>query len=162
MHHVLLGGRIAPAALERLAEGFAEREARHNIFAGARERIAADRAAGFRPVLATAAHEFYARPIAERLGIDDVVATRATIDPAGNILSRIEGENCYGAAKHRRVAGWIAERVETRQQAYARFYSDHMTDVPSLDWADEAIVINPGAALRLIAAARGWETLTWR
>src|SRR3546814_10286038 len=43
------------------------------VFAGARERIAADRAAGYRLVMATASYRFYVGAIAERLGFDDEI-----------------------------------------------------------------------------------------
>ena len=39
--------------------------------------IAADRAAGYRLVMATASHGYYAAGIARRLGFDDVIATQA-------------------------------------------------------------------------------------
>ena len=108
-------------------------------------------------MIATAAHEFYARAIAARLGIEDVIATRAAIDRAGRLLSTIDGENCYGAAKHRAIAAWTGPR----EAAHVRFYSDHLTDVPTLAWADEAIVVNPDRKLRRIATGRGWEIVRW-
>lgn len=158
---LMLGRAISPARLMAVANGFADDVMATNIFADARTRIAADRAEGYRLVLATASYGFYARAIAERLGIDDVVATQAQGDSHGNILAKIDGENCYGAAKLRMVSEWLAESEIAREQAHIRFYSDHVSDAPVLEWADEPFAVNAHGPLRALAAAKGWPILDW-
>lgn len=157
MHRLMLGRAVAAADMARLADSFAAQEDRGNIHTQARARIAADRAAGFHIVIATAAHAFYAHAIAARLGITAIVATQTATDKTGRILHRIVGENCYGSAKHRMIAATIG----AREAAYVRFYSDHLTDLPTFEWADEAIIVNPGRTLRRIAETRNWEILRW-
>jgi HAD superfamily hydrolase (TIGR01490 family) len=160
MHRLMIGRTIDPATLAALSDAFAAGEDAANVFRDARAQLAADRAAGYTLVLATAAHGFYAVPIAARLGIHHVIATQAVHDHAGRITSRIAGDNCYGAAKHRAIAVWLDARAD-RQDAHVRFYSDHLTDLPTLDWADVPVVVNPGPALRRIAAARQWDVRHW-
>jgi HAD superfamily phosphoserine phosphatase-like hydrolase len=132
------------------------------VLHGARERIAADRAAGYRLVLATASHRYYAEAIGHRLGFDAVVATEARRDDRGHILSRLEGENCYGAVKLHMVEDWMQREGVVRACAHLRAYSDHVSDAPLLEWADEAFAVNAHGPLRALAAKRGWPLLDWR
>jgi HAD superfamily hydrolase (TIGR01490 family) len=159
---LMLGSALAPEEMARVAESFAEREVTHGVLHGARERIAADRAAGCRLVMATASHGYYAAAIARRLGFDAVVATQASRNAEGHLLSAIEGDNCYGAAKLRMVEAWLADAGIDRADAHVRAYSDHVSDAPLLEWADEAFAVNAHAPLRALAAARGWPVLDWR
>jgi len=48
-----------------------------------------------------------------------------------------------------------------RKDVRIRFYSDHVSDWPALDWADTAIAVNPSAGLRKMAAERGWQIVDW-
>lgn len=160
-HRLMLGRAIPPADLDAVAEAFADSVAASNMFADARARVEADRAAGWEPVLATASHGYYARAIAARLGIAQVIATEARRDADGNVLAGIEGENCYGPAKLRLIETWLAREGVVRDDVRVRFYSDHVSDAPALEWADEAFAVNAHGPLRRLAAARGWAVLDW-
>lgn len=160
-HRLMLGRTIPPADLEAVAQAFADSVAASNLFADARERVEADRAAGWEPVLATASHGYYARAIAARLGIAQVIATEAQRDADGNVLAGIEGENCYGPAKLRLIEAWMAREGIARSDLRVRFYSDHVSDAPVLEWADEPFAVNAHGPLRKLAAARGWTVLDW-
>jgi HAD superfamily hydrolase (TIGR01490 family) len=159
---LLLGGALAPNEVDRVAQGFAEAEVAHGVLAGAHERIEADRAAGYRLVMATASHGYYARAIAQRLGFDDVVATEARRDGNGHILSLIEGENCYGPAKLRLIENWLSQNGMARGDFHVRAYSDHVSDAPLLEWADEPFAVNAHGPLETLARASGWPLLDWR
>lgn len=161
MHALLVGRTMTVAAETELAAAFSRLTLVRNVRLGARSRIAADRKAGFRVVLATAAHRFYAEPIARVLGIADVIATEATRSPDGALGNRLSGSNVYGRAKLAAVQEWLARQEVSREEASIRFYSDHITDVPCLDFADEPFVVNPGRRFRAIAQARGWPVLDW-
>jgi phosphoserine phosphatase len=101
-------GNVVPTdAVYAAAARFAERIVRFDVYDDARARIAADRATGYRIVLATASYDFYVREIASRLGIDDVIATPSTVE-GETMLSKIAGENCYGPAKLRMIEAWMA------------------------------------------------------
>lgn len=159
---LLLGHALTPGRLERVAESFAEAEAARGVLHGARERIAADRAAGYRLVMATASHGYYAAGIARRLGFDDVIATQARRDGQGRILAHIDGDNCYGPVKLRMIEDWLAKNGIDRGGQHIRAYSDHVSDVPLLAWADEPFAVNAHGPLRRVAKARGWPLLDWR
>jgi HAD superfamily hydrolase (TIGR01490 family) len=159
---LLIGHSLAPAELEAVAESFAEREVANGVLHGARERIESDRAAGYRLVMATASHGYYAAAIARRLGFDDVVATQARRDGQGRVLSLIDGDNCYGPVKLHMIESWMHGAGIARGDVHVRAYSDHVSDAPLLEWADDAFAVNAHGPLRVLAATRGWPTLDWR
>jgi HAD superfamily hydrolase (TIGR01490 family) len=162
MQRLLLGGSLAQEHVATITAAFADHVVATGVLDGARERIAADRAAGYRLVMATASYAFYARAIAERLGFDDVIATESERDPAGALLPKISGENVYGPAKLRAVTAWMDRSGIDRGDATIRFYSDHVSDAPVLQWADEAFAVNAHGPLRQLAKRRNWPVLDWR
>lgn len=159
---LMLGHALTPHEMRGIADAFADEVAASGVLAKARERIAADKAAGYRLVLATASHGYYAAAIAARLGFDDVVATRAMRDDQGRYLSKLEGDNCYGPVKLRMIEAWMAEAGIARADCHIRAYSDHVSDAPLLGWADEGFAVNAHGPLRVMAAAEGWPLLEWR
>ena len=160
-HKLLLGPSIRPADLKPLLDSFAEAQVAGNIRPGARAAIARDKAEGRRVVMATASYRFYAAAIAERLGFDDVIGTNTLLGLDDSVLCRIDGENCYGEAKLRMVAAWVEQSGLAGKHGHVRFYSDHVTDAPVFDWADEAVAVNPHGKLRELAGKRGWAVEDW-
>ena len=142
-------------------QSFAARQIATNIMPGARTRIAADKAAGRRLVMATASYRLYAAAIAERLGFDDVIATETLPDPRGRIVARIDGSNCYGLGKLDMIEAWLQREGLERDAVHIRFYSDHISDSHVHRWADEAFATNADARLIRMAEEEGWEVLDW-
>jgi HAD superfamily hydrolase (TIGR01490 family) len=161
VQRLLIGGSIPAARLAPAIASFADLVIKTNIHPGALRQIAEDRAAGRRLVLATASYRFYVAPIAERLGFDDVIATGSVMGLDDRIRARIDGENNYGPAKLRLIESWLAAEGLDRRECRIRFYSDHVSDAPVLEWADEPFAVNPSAKLRRLAAVRGWPRLDW-
>lgn len=158
---LLIGRGIAPARLEPVTQSFADRQVATNILPGARASIAADRAAGRRVVMATASYRLYAAAIAERLGINDVIATETGLDAAGRIVAKIEGRNCYGDEKLAMIQAWLEKEGLVREAVHIRFYSDHVSDAPVHHWSDEPVATNAHDRLVKLAKAEGWEVLDW-
>ena len=158
---MLLGAAVPRADLARVAASFAEVVMKANTLPGALKQIAEDRAAGRRLVLATASYRLYVAAIAERLGFDDVIATNSLTGVGDRIMARIDGENCYGPDKLRMIEAWMHDEKIDRAAIRIRFYSDHASDAPVLEWADEAFATNPSAKLRTLAGRRGWPILDW-
>jgi HAD superfamily hydrolase (TIGR01490 family) len=159
---LLLGHALTQADVEAVAARFADAEFATGVLQGARDRIEADRAAGYRLVMATASHGYYAAAIARLLEFDDVVATQAKRDAQGRVLSLIEGHNCYGPVKLHMIEHWMQQAGLDRADLHVRAYSDHVSDAPLLEWADEAFAVNAHGPLRILAHARGWTELDWR
>ena len=160
-HRLLLGGTIHPRELRPLVESFADKQAVSNVRPGALAAISHDKAEGRRLVLATASYRLYADAIAERLGFDDVIGTGSVIGLDERVHAKILGENCYGPAKLRMIAGWVEKSGLKGAHGHVRFYSDHVSDRPAFEWADEPVAVNPHGKLRRLARERGWRVEDW-
>jgi len=160
-HALLLGHRIHPRDLKPLVDSFADATVAGNIRPGARKALARDKQQGRRLVLATASYRLYAEAIAERLGFDDVIGTGSIVGLDERVHARILGENCYGPAKLRMIAAWVEKSGLTGKHGHVRFYSDHASDQPAFEWADEPVAVNPHARLARLAATRGWQVEDW-
>lgn len=160
-HWLLLGGKAPPRGLAPLVESFADKQLATNIRPGARAAIARDKAEGRRLVLATASYRLYADAIAKRLGFDDVIGTGSIIGLDDRVHAKIAGENCYGPAKMRMIAEWLDRSGLKDSRGHVRFYSDHVSDRPAFEWADEPVAVNPHGKLRALAEKRGWTIEDW-
>ena len=160
-HRLLIGRWIHPRDLKPLVDSFADATVAGNIRPGARLAVARDKAQGRRLVLATASYRLYADAIAERLGFDDVIGTGSVIGLDERVRSRILGENAYGEAKLRMIAGWVEKSGLTGKHGHVRFYSDHASDAPTFEWSDEPVAVNPHGKLRRVAEQNGWAIEDW-
>jgi len=160
-HHLLLGARSHPSELKPLVESFADAQVAENIRPGALKAIARDKSEGRRLILATASYRLYADAIAQRLGFDDVIGTGSVIGLDDRVHAKIAGENCYGPAKMRMISDWLEKSGLIGEHGYVRFYSDHVSDKPVFEWADEPVAVNPHGKLRQLAKQRNWKIEDW-
>jgi HAD superfamily hydrolase (TIGR01490 family) len=160
-HHLLLGRHIHARELKPLVDSFADKQVASNIRPGARKAIARDKLEGRRVILATASYRLYAEAIAERLGFDEVIGTGSVIGLDERVHAKIAGENCYGPAKMRMIADWVEKSGLKGAHGHVRFYSDHVSDQPVFEWADEPVAVNPHGRLRRLAEQRGWAIEDW-
>jgi HAD superfamily hydrolase (TIGR01490 family) len=160
MHRLMLGRRVDAQRVAEVTASFAKATVERNSYAEAKRMIVAASAAGERVVIATASHRFYVEPIAAALGVTYVIATGSVWD-ADQLTSEIPGENCYGAAKLRMVERWFENIDLDRSSVHVRFYSDHVSDLPTFDWADEPFAVHPSPKLRAVAVQRKWQILDW-
>lgn len=158
---LLIGRRVGRARITPAVERYADKVVAGNIRSEALAQIAADRAAGYVLVIASASFRLYVEPIARRLGFDAVIATDHFTQDIEYLRARIAGENCYDHAKLRMIEAWLARQGIERASAHVRAYSDHVSDAPMLDYADEAFAANPHGALAALAQQRGWPILHW-
>ncbi len=152
---------IGPIMPDSVAQGFAAQTLAGNICPGALVQMAADRAEGYKLVMATASQRFSAQPIATGLGFDAVIASENRITADGRVRAKPDGANCYGTEKLRRVEAWMASDGVAREEAHVRFYSDHVSDAPCLAFADEGFAINAHQPLQALAGQRGWTVANW-
>lgn len=160
-HRLLLGHKRHPHELKPLVDGFAEKTVAGNVRPGALTAIARDKAEGRRVVMATASYTLYADAIGRKLGFDDVIGTGSIIGLDERVHAKIAGDNCYGPAKLRMIAEWVEKSELKGVHGHVRFYSDHVSDQPAFEWADEAVAVNPHGKLRRLAQQRGWQVVDW-
>lgn len=152
----IAAGLDAPA-LEAVTRPFVRRVLDREIRPGARAALHRHADQGDTVLLASASFDFYVRTLAAELGIAHVVCTRSSW-VAGRLAGAIDGENCYGAAKLRRVSEWLGAG---REGCHVIAYSDHRSDIPLLDWADEAIAVNPDERLLAHCKDKGYAIVDW-
>jgi HAD superfamily phosphoserine phosphatase-like hydrolase len=160
MQRLMMGARVAGDHIHPIAAAFAQRQIERNCYFEGIVAIETERAEGRLIVLATAAQRFYAEPLAAKLACDLVVATESKWD-GDSLLAQIEGRNCRSTEKRDAIERALLTLGLARDQVSVRFYSDDTSDVPTFEWADEAIVVNAGAKMRKIARRRGWRSLRW-
>lgn len=153
---LLVGKVVRSPALQARIDAFVARQIAGNIQPGARAQIAADRAAGVRLALVTAAPEIYAEALAQALGFDACIATRHSRDAQGNLLALIDGENNYGAHKVTRVEAWLAVQGLTRADCHLTAYTDHASDAPILNFANAGVLVG-----RYAKPQGGWAQADW-
>lgn len=159
---LLIGRRVSKDRFAKYVESHADLVVGKNVYPQLLARVAEEKAEGYRHVMATASYRIYVEAIAKRLGFDDVIATDLSTDSSGHVLARIDGHNCYDAAKLELVKGWMAANGLEREHCHIRAYSDHVSDAPLLAYADEAYATNPHEPLAEMAKANGWEIIDWR
>jgi HAD superfamily hydrolase (TIGR01490 family) len=159
---LLIGRRVSKQRFTKYVERHADLVVGKNVYPQLLARVAEEKAAGYRHVMATASYRLYVEAIAKRLGFDDVIATDLSTDSSGHVLAIIDGHNCYDAAKLELVKGWMATNGLSREHCHIRAYSDHVSDAPLLSYADEAFATNPHQPLAEMAKANGWEIIDWR
>jgi putative phosphoserine phosphatase / 1-acylglycerol-3-phosphate O-acyltransferase len=131
---------------------------RRRIYDDARMLLAERKARGRRAVLATSSLDVIVRPLAEELGVDEVLA--ASFEAEGErYTGRLGGPPLFGERKMRAVLDYIAS--SGLDPARCAFFSDSITDLPLLEAVGEPVAVNPDSRLRAVARRRGWPILRW-
>jgi len=143
--------RIVSEALEEVVAPIVYAEALFLIDEHMRE--------GRRVFIVSASPEEVVHPLARYIGVDDVIATRAKIDPDGKYTGEVE-VYAYGPQKAEAVQAVADAEGISLADSFA--YSDSMTDLPLLELVGHPHVVNPERELKAIAEDRGWPVLEFR
>lgn len=113
------------------------------------------REAGREVALATTSPYDLVKPLADRLGIEHVLATRYE-ESDGHYTGRIRGEFVWGKGKLRAVQAWATANAIDLADSYA--YSDSYFDRPLLGAVGHPTAVHPDPRLRALAMLRRWPT----
>ena len=94
--------------------------------------------AGDTVLLVSASFDVYLRPLAELLGVHDVLAVRLETDGAGVLTGRLDGPNCRGPEKVVRLHDWLDRHAGGRAAVHLSAYGDSSGDRELLADADDA------------------------
>jgi putative phosphoserine phosphatase/1-acylglycerol-3-phosphate O-acyltransferase len=119
--------------------------------------LAEHRRAGRPLVLATTTPYDLVRPFADRLGLDDVIATRYGVNADGTYDGKIVGNFVWSTGKLAAVREWAKLNGVDLAESYA--YSDSVYDAPLLSAVGHPVAVNPDPRLMVVAAMRRWPTL---
>ncbi len=128
------------------------------IYDEALELIRHHQAAGRRVFIVSASPEEIVEPLAEYLGVHDVIATRPRVDEHGRYSGDVDFYS-YGAYKVDGMQAVAETDGIDLDASYA--YSDSATDIPMLEAVGHPVAVNPDRALAKMAAERGWEVRTF-
>ncbi len=117
------------------------------------------RDAGDTPVIITATNAFITAPIAERLGIEHLIATEPAMEN-GRYTGEVEGIPCYREGKVTRINEWLFEH--DTDLCNSSFYSDSHNDIPLLETVDHPVAVDPDQELTQYAHDRGWPIISLR
>jgi len=123
----------------------------------AEKAFAAHREAGRPVVLATTTPYDMVKPFADRLGLDDVVATRYSVAADGTYDGTLDGPFVWSAGKLAAITEWAEQHDIELFDSYA--YSDSVYDTPMLSAVGNPVVVNPDPRMVLVAATRRWPTI---
>jgi HAD superfamily hydrolase (TIGR01490 family) len=139
--------------------GWVEKDVLPLVVPGAREKIEKHRAEGHVLAILSTSPCYVTEPLAEVLGIEEVISTRFEIQD-GQFTGRLLGPACVGRGKVHWAEDLVARRQVDLSQSW--FYTDSYTDMPMLERVGNRVVVNPDPRLRRIARRRGWPVQDWR
>jgi HAD superfamily hydrolase (TIGR01490 family) len=128
------------------------------LYQEALDLISLHRALGRRVFIVSSAPEEVVRPLAERIGVEDVIATRAEIRD-GRYTGKLEFY-CYREQKAEAIRRLAEAEGIDLSRSYA--YSDSITDRPMLEAVGNPVAVNPDRELRRLAQQRGWKIRDFR
>jgi HAD superfamily hydrolase (TIGR01490 family) len=117
------------------------------------------RDAGHRIVIITATNEFVTRPIAQALGVQELIAVELERDAQGRYSGEILGIPSMREGKVKRLQQWLDAQGLDWDGVESTFYSDSRNDLPLLERVNHPVATNPDATLRAVAHERGWPIL---
>jgi phosphatidylglycerophosphatase C len=123
--------------VRRSGEAFSGRVAAAWLRPDTLARLRRHRELGHAVLLASASFADYLEPLAAAIGAHGVVCTRLEADPAGVLTGRLEGGNCRGPEKARRVRSWLAAQGLEGAELWA--YGDSAGDRELLAAAEHAV-----------------------
>jgi putative phosphoserine phosphatase/1-acylglycerol-3-phosphate O-acyltransferase len=109
--------------------------------------------AGRKVVLATTSPYDLVQPLAESIGLDDVIATRYG-EKEGAYDGTIDGLFVWGPGKLAAVRQWAERNGVDVSRSWA--YSDSVYDLPLLNAVEHPVAVNPDPRLRIVAGLRRW------
>ncbi len=115
------------------------------------------RAAGRPIVLATTTPYDLVVPLAEALGLDDVIATRYGVNGDGTYDGSLDGPFVWSAGKLSAAREWAARHGVDLAESWA--YSDSVFDSPLLSAVGHPVAVNPDPRLLAVSLLRRWPVL---
>jgi len=163
--HEFLDFQLAPIARRPRAEldawhaEFMQRKIRPMILPKAPGLIA--KHADALTAIVTATNRFITRPIADELGVRDLIATDIE-EAQGVFTGKPRGTPTFREGKIKAVDEWLAARGHKLADFESWFYSDSLNDLPLLERVTHPVAVDPDATLRAHATERRWPIISLR
>lgn len=123
------------------------------VYVEALDLIREHQDAGRRVFIVSASPEEIVTPLAQYLGVDEAISTRACLDEQGRYTGEVE---FYAYGPHKAAAILEAAEQQGIDLAASYAYSDSITDLPMLEVVGHPVVVNPDRELLRAARERDW------
>jgi len=120
------------------------------------EELESLRTKGVEPVFVSGSFVEILEPIAERLGVEHVLATRM-LQAGGKYTGRFEAPQTIGQGKATAINTFLAERECEAADCWA--FGDDISDLPMLSAVGHPVAVIGDSALGTVARDRGWRCL---
>ena len=110
-------------------------------------------------LIITATNHFVTGPIAEKLGVDAIIATMPE-QINQRYTGKVDGEPCFQEGKVKRLSAWLKKHPYTLDNSY--FYSDSINDLPLLKKVSHPIVVDADEKLQAYAKQHQWKSISLR
>lgn len=148
------------ATLLAWREAFMQQRIEQMLLPKAFDLLQYHRGQGHILVIITATNRFVTELIAQRLGVDHLIATEPERDASGHFTGKLAGVPCFQAGKITRLHAWLDKHQANLEGAW--FYSDSRNDLPLLEAVTHPVVVDADPVLAKIAEERGWPALSLR
>lgn len=145
--------------MRALRERFVEERIRPIVAPGSDTLLARHRERGDDLVIITATNRFVTEPIAELLGVHELLATEPE-RVNGRYTGAIAGTPCYREGKVDRLRQWLAAHGRDYRDTW--FYSDSHNDLPLLERVEHPVAVDPDDTLEAAARKRDWPIISLR
>lgn len=145
--------------LHQWRAAYLEQKIKPIMLPAAQALVESHRSQGDTLLIITATNSFLTSPIAEMLGIDNLIAT----DPEmlnGRFTGRVAGKPSFQHGKVDRLRTWLKDQDDELEDS--TFYSDSHNDLPLLELVDTPVAVDPDPKLQAVAEQRGWNILSLR
>ncbi|MGJ7457970.1 HAD family hydrolase [Halomonas sp. MA07-2] len=149
----------SPEQLAAWHQQFMASKIEPHILPRGEELVARHRSRGDTLLIITATNRFITGPIAERLGIDELIAVEPEV-VNGRYTGRVTGTPSYREGKVVRLEAWLADKELSLDEAW--FYSDSHNDLALLERVDHPVAVDPDPTLREVAETRDWRIISLR
>ncbi|MCU7875856.1 MAG: HAD-IB family hydrolase [Candidatus Thiodiazotropha sp. (ex Lucinoma borealis)] len=122
----------------------------------ARQLVENHKIAGDQLLIITATNSFITTPIAQKFGIDNIIATEPEVLD-GYYTGEVAGEPSFRDGKVNRLYSWLKEQQQDLRGSF--FYSDSHNDLPLLESVENPVAVDPDETLTKIATERNWPIL---
>jgi HAD superfamily hydrolase (TIGR01490 family) len=129
------------------------------IYPEAAELVGDHLAKGHEVVIVSGATRFVVEPLAEKLGVPNILYTRLEVEN-GRFTGRVVEPICFEEGK----IYWLQQLIDERNIELAKsyFYTDSITDLPLLELVGHPVVTNPDIFLYRAARRRYWPVRFFR
>ena len=132
------------------------------IAPGAHELINKHMLEGDLCIIITATNRFVTAPIAQALGVNNLIATEPE-QKNGEFTGQVSGTPCFREGKITRLENWLDKHNLTWLSFLESwFYSDSLNDMPLLNKVTRPVAVDPDTTLKSYAEKKSWPIISLR